>query len=996
MKDLHYRESLRYKNLMRKQLDGIASDTHIDAKYYLLDLHVTTSPNYLRGRVVLKAASLVDNLDSIRLDLMSAMHVDSVRMGGVLMDVSQHSSNFDIQLDRTYNTGEMLTVEIFYQGLPGSSGFGSFEFSSHGSPTTPWVWSLSEPFGAKDWWPCKDHPSDKADSADIFVTVNNQFKVGSNGKLVSTIDNGDGTVTFHWQEHYPISTYLISVAITNYSQFSNWFKYSPTDSMEVLNYVLPEHLASATSGLPLALDGLRIYSTLFGLYPFINEKYGHSEFGWGGGMEHQTMTSLGGFGESLVMHELAHQWFGDMITCRTWPDIWLNEGFATYCELLYEETKYGASYYTSGINADMTSARSASGTVSVSDSGGTLFSWNLVYAKGAVVLHMLRDVMGDSSFFHAMYNYANNPSLRYGTASTADFRAACESASGMDLAYFFNEWIYGEKFPTYSFAYSSTGNHLTLLLKQATGTTNPVFFTMPVDIRIAGVSWDTTITVWNDAQSDTFAFNLSHPPTSVQIDPQNWILKGVNTVVYSASPDSLNFGSVIFTGTKTDSIIVQNQGTTSLLISSIAVDNSAFSITPSSSANIPGGGSKKYYITFAPDTFGIQNGHVTFVYNGSTSPARISLTGFCFATTALFYTLVDSLDVGYTIVNGLKTNDFRVTNAGATPLVISSASSDNAEFIVAPSSATIQPLEDTSFVVSFHPQSFGTKTAHLTFIHNGTSSPDSVVVKGNCGNITFGRYWNIVSVPLTELNSRKDSLFPEGTTHAYSYTPGSGYVIEDSLHTGKGYWLKFPNDGTVVMDGTPLLSDTFDVHTGWNLIGSVSSPVKTTSVLCDPPGIITSRFYGFDLRYHVTDTIWPGKGYWVKVNHDAKLILSPLGHSSTAHTIQISSNAETPPPPPASLGIAQKDIPSSYSLGLNYPNPFNPVTNISYSLPERAMVRLVVYNTLGQVVGVPEMGYRDAGIHTVAFDGSNLPSGVYVYRLTAGAFSDVKKMMLLR
>lgn len=277
---LQKNEEQRYIALM-SAMSKPASDLNIDVKYYKLNIRITTSPNYLRGIVTMKAASVVGNLTSVTLDLMSAMTVDSVKSGITNLSFTQQPTTVTITLDRSYGAGEMITMDIYYRGVPGSSGFGSFTFSSHAG--TPWVYTLSEPYGAKDWWPCKDHPSDKADSVDIWVTVDSTFKVGSNGKLVAVVNNGDGTKTHQWAERYPISTYLVEMAITNFSEFTNWFKYTPTDSMPVLNYVLPEHLANAEANLPRAVDMLAIYSNRYGLYPFINEKYGHSEFGWGEG-----------------------------------------------------------------------------------------------------------------------------------------------------------------------------------------------------------------------------------------------------------------------------------------------------------------------------------------------------------------------------------------------------------------------------------------------------------------------------------------------------------------------------------------------------------------------------------------------------------------------------------------------------------------------------------------------------------------------------------------
>ena len=284
--------SIRKGELIRHHALGktrsIASEVNIDVTYYKLDITVTTSPEYIRGHVTMTARSLVDGLGTVTLDLTDGMTIDSVDCSGTLVPFTQTPSTALITMDRPYTMNELFTLELYYQGYPAGSGFGSFVFYQHAG--MPWIWSLSEPYGARDWWPCKDHPTDKADSVDIWITCDDAFMAGSNGKLVAVVNNGDGTKTWQWSERYPITTYLVSVTITNFVQFSNWFHYSPTDSMEVLNYVLPENLASALLNLPRTVDMLEVYSSLFGLYPFINEKYGHCDFGWGGAMEHQTMT----------------------------------------------------------------------------------------------------------------------------------------------------------------------------------------------------------------------------------------------------------------------------------------------------------------------------------------------------------------------------------------------------------------------------------------------------------------------------------------------------------------------------------------------------------------------------------------------------------------------------------------------------------------------------------------------------------------------------------
>ena len=507
-------------------------DNSIDVTYYKLNLTVTVSPDYLSGVVSVRANVLADTLRSITLNLSGSLTVDSISMRGATVPFNHFQTNLlAITLDRTYHIGESLAMDIWYRGVPAGTGFGSFEFSSHNG--TGWVWTLSEPYGASDWWPCKNHPLDKADSVDIWVTCDNRFKVGSNGRLVGVIDNTNGTVTYQWAERYPIATYLVSVALTNYSSFSNWFHYTAQDSMEVLNYVLPEHLDSALASLPKVVPMLQIFSRLFGLYPFIREKYGHSEFGQGGAMEHQTMTSTVTFDEDVIAHELSHQWFGDMITCANWQNLWLNEGFARYCESLYFEAMYGPAEYWSTINISLSNALSADGTLFVQDTSVVrqLFDNNLVYSKGAVVLHMLRHVLGDSVFFRSMRAYAADPRLRYGTATTEDFQRNCEAVSGLTLGYFFNEWVYGEKYPQYSFEWevqsSGAGYSAAVTIEQFTDTFNPRFFTMPIDIRFSAGTWDTTAVVFNTFSGQKFEIGLSHKPETVTLDPDHWILREI-------------------------------------------------------------------------------------------------------------------------------------------------------------------------------------------------------------------------------------------------------------------------------------------------------------------------------------------------------------------------------------------------------------------------------------------------------------------------------------
>lgn len=551
LKSLQRAEAERYRQMLFRTVEASAANSGFDVTYYALDLRIFPETRSLAGSVTMRAIMLAENVNPVVLDL-RGMVVDSVLIEGQQLAFIKRAATVDITLPSTIPAQQPFVLTVYYHGVPQATGFGSVGFSS--AAGAPWVWTLSEPYGARDWWPCKDHPTDKADSLDVRITCPSGLIAASQGRLVSTTANPDGSVTYHWRHRYPIATYLVSLAIANYTMITQWFRYSPADSMEIQNYVIPTSYTTAQSQLPHILPQLEIFSELFGLYPFISEKYGHAQFGWGGGMEHQTITSLGGYSENLLAHELAHQWFGDMITMSRWSDIWLNEGFATYSVALYRERRYGRGDYTGYMNGQMTSARNAVGSIFVSDTTdiSQLFSGSLVYAKGATVLHMLRYVIGDSAFFRFMKQYALDPHLRFATASTADVRRVSEAASGMDLTFFFDQWIYGSGFPRYTVQWASRPamgrTALDVRITQASRTEYPAFFIMPVELRFESELLDTTVTVWIRSQDTTFTLSLSFSPLTLQFDPRNQILKdvtlvhlGTETVVPTSFSLSQNF-----------------------------------------------------------------------------------------------------------------------------------------------------------------------------------------------------------------------------------------------------------------------------------------------------------------------------------------------------------------------------------------------------------------------------------------------------------------------
>lgn len=526
------------------------ADSTYDVTYYKLDIfldHVFFTTNRIVGSVLMKAKANAENLTNIYIDLKSNMNLDSITSSLGAVNYNRVGDKTYITFPSTLNLGEEFDVTVFYNGVPGSSGLGSFEYSTHNG--NPIIWSLSEPYGSPDWWPCKDTPADKPDSVDIWITANSYFTSVSNGKLVEVVENGNNTKTYKWAVRYPIAQYLISVAMSNYMQYDTEYTALDGSTMPVTHFIYPEKWNTTRKAqLDATTDMIHEFALMFGEYPFLKEKYGHAEFGWGGGMEHQTVSSMVGFNRDLVSHELAHQWFGDMITCKDWHHIWVNEGFATYLEALYVEKKSGFAAYSNKIAEELTNAKYAYGSVYCVniDDDGEIFSGARSYSKGAAILHMLRGVLGDSIFFKTMYDFANDPQLKYGVATTEDFQHVAETVSGKDLDYFFSEWVYGENYPTYdvNWGYNNfglTGNKYNAHVKVSQrNNSTPAFFTMPVQFKFHTSVGDTLITVFNDQKIQEFNFVLNGEPTTFKFDPNVWILRTIGTSATDVEAEPIN------------------------------------------------------------------------------------------------------------------------------------------------------------------------------------------------------------------------------------------------------------------------------------------------------------------------------------------------------------------------------------------------------------------------------------------------------------------------
>ena len=495
----------------------------IDIIYYRINLEIDIDAQEISGSVLINGSVGMDQPDSIELDFADQMTVDSVKFSNELWTFNHENYRLKLPAPEAIPEGYEFSIEVFYHGTPPSTGFGAFNFDQHAN--IDHIWTLSEPYGARDWWPCKDDPSDKADSVDIIITVPEEQIVASNGLLIEETELDGGRKRYHWSERYPICTYLVSVTTYPYTLWHDEYIGMNGDTLPLDYYVYPDHYDLVHDNYLLTNDMMEAFAPKFGEYPFMGEKYGHAEFGRGGGMEHQTLSSMGGHSQWLIAHELGHQWWGDLVTCASFHHIWLNEGFARFSEAIWEEAYNGVDAYNEYWQSH---AYYGPGTVFVEEPNtvSQIFNGNLTYNKAGWVVHMLRGVMGDSLFFETLQSYASNDSLAYGAVTTENFQAVCEDVSGLDLDDFFQQWIYGDYYPRYGVSWEMLDtDELIVTIEQMQSWQ---YFNMPIDLKVILPEGTMEFTVDNQGQSQEYNLGLIDGfPYSVQLDPDNWILKEV-------------------------------------------------------------------------------------------------------------------------------------------------------------------------------------------------------------------------------------------------------------------------------------------------------------------------------------------------------------------------------------------------------------------------------------------------------------------------------------
>ncbi len=518
----------RYSNLTKAERSPNPLMNNYDIHFYHLDLELTNTNNYINGNTKTYATVIEQPLETFVIQLANTLTVTSVLVDNQPVDFSHNGNEIHIQFSTPIPVGQQFVVQIFYNG---SGTYGIFNATSNGwgNHVTS---SVSESFSAHLWFPSKEVLTDKADSVYFYITTDANLKAGANGLLTNTVDLGNNKVRYEWKSRYPIVYYLISVCVSDYYEYNIYA--NPTGAANpilIQNYVYSEEYVNVyQQDIDNTIGFLELFSDLYGMYPFADEKYGHCLWISGGAMEHQTMTSTVNFGYTLIAHELSHQWFGDLVTCETWQDIWINEGFASYSEFVTLEHLQNLESAQSWMeNAHQYALTEPFGSVFIpiedAENEGRIFSYSLSYKKGAAILHTLRYMLNnDELFFAALRNYLVE--FENSTATGLEFKASFEAFTGQDFTDFFNYWYFGAGYPQYDIAWSQYNNTLNINLLQRNSANNGLVFAMPLKIRLRTASNEY---IFIEVEQTNEAFTSVQIPmneeiTNLKLDTEFWVL----------------------------------------------------------------------------------------------------------------------------------------------------------------------------------------------------------------------------------------------------------------------------------------------------------------------------------------------------------------------------------------------------------------------------------------------------------------------------------------
>jgi aminopeptidase N len=523
-----------------------APDRPADVTHVALNLTLDLPEQRVSGVVTTTFRALFDDLRSVQLSA-AELEIERVTLvGGPALRAAQDGRRLVIALDRPYQYGETFAIEIAYSARPRIG----LEFVQPGpdDPSRPvQVWTQGQPETNHFWFPCHDSPNDRATTA-LSVTVPGKYFALSNGRLDHVDeDQSRGTKTYHWRHDVPHAAYLVTLVVGEFAAvLESW------DGIPVSYYVRPGREADARAMMGKTPDMLAFFSERFGIrYPY--EKYAQIVCELFTGAMENTSATTHSFSllpdaraaldadhpKLVVAHELVHQWFGDLLTCRDWSHIWLNESFATYFEATYAQHDDGEDEFRYELRGNLRRYLSESYkrpiVYNVYNSDGWEMFDRHAYEKGSLVLHMLRFVLGEQGFWRSIQHYAQTNRGR--EVITPDLERAIEETTGRSMARFFEQWVYRAGHPEFEVSYNWDGDHhlasLTVKQTQQIDEHHPCFVT-PVDIAFtlpasdeAGNDQTTTSTfrVQIEESQQRFSFPLPRQPLAVRFDPGGWVLK---------------------------------------------------------------------------------------------------------------------------------------------------------------------------------------------------------------------------------------------------------------------------------------------------------------------------------------------------------------------------------------------------------------------------------------------------------------------------------------
>lgn len=498
-----------------------------DVERYDLVMIPDFATGSLEGIVKITFTSLEMGLTAIELDLYDEFDVTWVQSKSQTLAWSLQNDVLRVTLPRPLDRGYSQTVTVTYKGQPQPAGpLGlAFDTTPDGRPVLA---TVSEPFYARSWWPCKDTVLDKA-LVDLRVVVPAQMTVASGGTLESVVDAGANR-GFHWSSGYPMSTYNVSMAVTEYASWTEPYVAADGAEFPLEFHVFPEHEEIARYEFGRVAEMIDFFTEKYGPYPFPDEKYGMAEVVLAGAMEHQTMTSYGDFFmtgdryyEGIVAHELSHHWWGNLLTLSDWDDVWLHEAMATFSDGLWREHVDGRAAYDRFFRQRSAGCCGFLGPISPPVK---LFN-QTVYQKGAWMLHMLREMIGDHDFFAALRRLTADPDLRYGNYGPAEFIAAFEAQTGQELDWYFDQWLHRTGRPEIAVEWyplpdeGGTGETLSVRVLQVQEDDPWVF---PLRLRFSVGSQTVDRDLWVTGDTTEFTIDLVALPDQIAIDPDQQLL----------------------------------------------------------------------------------------------------------------------------------------------------------------------------------------------------------------------------------------------------------------------------------------------------------------------------------------------------------------------------------------------------------------------------------------------------------------------------------------